>query len=178
MLDAVRIVAPHLPELHLWLCYAAAPLLDAVTSRIQNDATLRDRVHLLGRLSHATIETMMQAADLFVLGSHREGSGYALIEALACGLAPIVTDIPSFSALTAGGQVGRLWRCGDAQDLADALVTLARDPQSRSEVRAHFDAEISFAALGRKLIAAYEDVRTHHATRLNAPARSTSSAHG
>ena len=51
----------------------------------------------------------MRAADLFVLGSHREGSGYSLIEALACGLPPIVTDIPSFRSLTGAGVVGALW---------------------------------------------------------------------
>ena len=46
----------------------------------------------------------MQAADLFVLGSHREGSGYSLIEALACGLPPVVTDIHAFRTLTGCGR--------------------------------------------------------------------------
>ena len=62
----------------------------------------------------------MRAADVFVLGSHREGSGYSLIEALACGLPPVVTDIPSFRSLTAAGAVGALWPCGDARALGDA----------------------------------------------------------
>ena len=44
--------------------------------------------------TRARVEELMRAADIFTLGSHREGSGYALTEALACGLPPVVTDIP------------------------------------------------------------------------------------
>ncbi len=95
-----------LPELRLWCCFGAAPLLPAVEERIAADPRLRDRVQLLGRVPHLRIEQLMCAADIFVLGSHREGSGYSLIEALSCGLPPVVTDIPSFRALTGGARSG------------------------------------------------------------------------
>jgi glycosyltransferase involved in cell wall biosynthesis len=119
---------------------------------------------------HERIEQLMRAADLFVLGSHREGSGYSLIEALACGLPPVVTDIPSFRALTGGGAVGRLWPCGDAAALAEALQSLAgrTDPGMRAAVRAHFDRELSLEALGSKLANMYGDVvEQHHRSTAN-----------
>ena len=102
----------------------------------------------------------MRAADLFVLGSHREGSGYSLIEALACGLPPVVTDIQSFRSLTGAGAVGMLWPCSDSQALCQALRSIAAGvgPQMRCAVRAHFERELSFDALGRRLGAMYEDV--------------------
>ncbi len=56
-------------------------------------------MHLLGRVPHERIEMLMRAADLFVLGSHREGGNTSLIEALATGLLPVVTDIPSSRSL-------------------------------------------------------------------------------
>jgi glycosyltransferase involved in cell wall biosynthesis len=110
-----------------------------------------------------------------VLGSHRESTGYALIEALACGVSPVVTDIPSFRALTGAGAVGGLWPCGDSQALSEALQAVAAraDANTRSAVREHFERELSFTALGAKLVAMYRDVSMR--TR---PARGTGLASG
>jgi glycosyltransferase involved in cell wall biosynthesis len=160
VLDGAAAAARDLPGLRLWCCFGSAPLLTAVQARIGRDAALRDRVHLLGRVPHARIETLMRAADLFVLGSHREGSSFSLIEALATGLTPVVTDIPSLRALTGNGAVGALWPRGDSRALADALRSTAASlgPRTRAAVRAHFDEHLSSAAIGRKLAAAYREV--------------------
>ena len=160
VLAGISAAARELPGLRLYCCFGVAPLLPQVEHAIDADPLLRERVRLLGRVPHARIEQLMRAADIFVLGSHREGSGYALIEALACGLPPVVTDIPSFRALMGRGAVGALWSCGDAAAFAAALLRIARQsgPAMRALVRAHFDRELSFAALGAKLAAMYADV--------------------
>jgi len=160
VLHGISAAARALPRLQLYCCFGHAPLLRAVQDRIATDLHLRDRVHLLGRVPHERIEALMQAADLFVLGSHREGSGYSLIEALACGLPPVVTDILSFRSLTGAGAVGMLWPCNDSQALCQALRSIAGGvgPEMRLAVRAHFEREMSFDALGRRLGAMYERV--------------------
>jgi len=165
VLEGVSRAVDALPGLELWCCYGEAPLEKAVVKRIEEDGRLRGRVHLLGRRPHGQIESLMQAADVFVSGSHREGSGYALIEALACGLPPLVTDIPSFRALTGDGAVARLWWRGDPQSLADELLGIAAElgPARRAVVRAHFDRELSFAALGRRLAGVYRDLLSRRA---------------
>ena len=161
VLEGISAATPVLPGLQLWCCFGSAPLLGRVQARIAGDARLRGRVHLLGAMPHRQVEQLMRAADLFVLGSHRESTGYALIEALACGLPPVVTDIPSFHAITGGAAVGRLWACGDARALCAALQSLAGSPSgaTRAAARAHFERELSFEALGAKLAAMYQDVR-------------------
>jgi glycosyltransferase involved in cell wall biosynthesis len=160
VLAGVSAATRALPRLQLYCCFGQAPLLRAVESRIAADAQLRGRVHLLGRVPHQRIELLMRAADLFVLGSHREGSGYSLIEALACGLPPVVTDIQSFRSLTGAGAVGMLWPCSDSQALSEALSSIAAraDSDMRAAVRARFERELSFDALGGKLAAMYQDV--------------------
>ena len=162
VLAGVSAAVRWLPSLQLYCCFASAPLLRAVQDRISTDPNLCDRVHLLGQVTHERIELLMRAADIFVLGSHREGSGYSLIEALACGLAPVVTDIPSFRSLTRAGAVGRLWPCEDQHAMCEALQSIASrvGPEMRAVVRAHFDRELSFHVLGLKLAAMYEDVLT------------------
>ena len=158
VLEGVSAAMQTLPGLQLWCCFGRAPLLADVERRIAEDPRLRDRVHLLGRVSHERIEQLMRAADLFILGSHHEGSGYSVIEALACGLPPIVTDIPSFRSLIGGGAVGALWPCEDSQALCRALISARFDVATRTAVRAHFDRELSQPSLGRKLAAMYVDV--------------------
>ena len=160
VLEGVAQAAMRLPGLQLWCVFGDAPLLGDVRQRIDGDPRLAGRVHLLGKVTHAKVEQLMRAADVFVSGSHAEGSGYALLEALACGVVPAVTDIPSFRALTDGGRIGKLWPCGDAAALAAALLAVVgsgRMPPAR--VRAHFDAALSFAAVGRQWAEAYAQVR-------------------
>ena len=159
VLDGVSLAAQRLPGLQLWLCYGRAPLYEAVRERMR-DPLLAGRVHLLGAQPHARIETLMAAADILVQGSHREATGYSVVEALACGLGLAVTDIPSFRALAGGCAAARLWPVGDAARLADAIVELAALPamQRRSLARARFDSHCSAEALGRRLVAAYDDL--------------------
>lgn len=160
VLAGVSQAARRLPQLRLWCCYGTAPLLSSVQRQIARDPLLTPRVRLLGRVPHGRIEQLMRAADIFVLGSHREGSGYSLIEALACGLPPVVTDIPSFRTLTDNGAAGALWPCGDSGALAVALESIAAKPRSalRAAARAHFEQVLSFEAVGRKLCAAYRQL--------------------
>ena len=158
VLEGVAQAVSKLPDLQLWCAFGSAPLFDEVERRIEQDPQLRGRVHLLGKVAHTHVEALMQSADVFVSGSHAEGSGYALLEALACGVVPVVTDIPSFRALTANGEVGKLWPRGDAMRLAAALIDVAVSRPSREQVRAHFDASLSFAAVGRQWADAYAQV--------------------
>lgn len=160
VLDGITTAVREVPGITLTCCFGSAPLKSEVEDRIARDPELRDRVRLLGRVPHDEVEQLMRAADLFVLGSHREGSSFALIEALATGLTPVVTDIPSLRVLTGNGAVGRLWRCGDSRALAAALRDAAAGlgPRSRSEVRAHFDEHLASPAIGGKFVAAYREL--------------------
>ncbi len=157
VLDALAQAIPQLRDPHLWCYYTQAPLHREVTRRLENDDRLARRTHLQGPVPHAQIEAVMRAADFFVTGSRREGSGYAVIEAMACGTPPIVTDIPAFRSLTGGCTVGALVPPGDPSAMALALTEWSsQDRRSlRSMVRAHFDRTLSFEVLGGKLRAAY-----------------------
>ena len=156
ILSAVSLAMTQLPDLKLWCCFHEAPLLGCVKARLAGAPELARRTHLIGLVPHAKMELLYRAADLFVLGSHEEGSGYALIEALACGTTPVVSDIPSFRALT-GGAVGALAAPGDAAGFAKAIVSLAQQPgpELRSRTVAHFKSHLSFTVVGQKLVETY-----------------------
>lgn len=83
-----------------------------------------------------------------------------MLEALACGTTPLVTDIPSFRRITAAGKVGALVPPGDAAQMARAMVEWSsRDRASlRQQARAHFDRALSFSVVAAELRAAYEAI--------------------
>lgn len=156
VLRGLRTALPALPGAQLWCAFGKAPLMAQVEALLATDPALAARVHLIGHVPHAEMEAWYRAADIFLSSSQREGSGYALLEALACGLPPIVSDIPSFRELTGNGQIGALCTPGDSAGFARAL--LGWDRFSRADVRTHFDRHASFQAVGAQLAAAYEQI--------------------
>src|SRR5437667_2278049 len=148
-----------LPAATVTMIYTAEDLLPAVRERIERSAVLKERVRLVGTVPHARLPEFYSAADMFVLGSHREGSGYALMEACACGAVPVVTDIPTFRLLT-GGVVGALWTPGDAAAFSRALVDVNRRDldAERARLADHFARELSWDAVGRRAVEIYENV--------------------
>src|SRR5207247_2761013 len=131
------------------MIYTDDKLLDSVKSTCESNPVLRSRVFLKGTISHQHIEMYYNSADYFVLGSHYEGSGYALSEALRCGCVPVVTDIPSFRVMTDGGKIGACWPPGDAEAFATAFLNVLRQPvEPLSELAvAFFETQVSFPAL-------------------------------
>lgn len=157
VLDAVSAVAAGVPGVRLWMCYRFAPLLEQVRARIAGDPAIRDRVRLVGEVAYPGIEEHFRAADFLVQASHKEGSGYGVIEALACGTTPLVTDIPSFRTITGQGSAGAVVPTGDSTAMARVIREWAgRDrAELRTRARHHFEQALSFDAIGRQMVAAY-----------------------
>ena len=162
VLRAFAAVARPLPEARLWLAFRGETLRPDVDAFIAANG-LGERVTLLGAVDHAHVELLLRAADVLVQASAFEGSGYAVIEALACGATPVVTDIPSFRRITRDGEVGALFPPGDAKALAAALTRLAAEDAAglRVAARAHFERYLSFDVLGAELRAAYAGLAAH-----------------
>jgi len=101
-------------------------------------------VRLLGRLED--VRPALAAADFLVLPSQREGLSFALLEAMALGLAPVVSDAPGNPE--AVGDAGIVVARGDVAGFAAAFTRL-RDPvlratlgaRARERVQAHFRAD-------------------------------------
>jgi len=150
----------HLPEARLAMVYSTDDLLPAVRAWLAENPQAAARVALLGKRPHAALEAIYNSADLFLLGSHYEGSGFAVLEALSCGVLPVITDIPSFRVLTANGTMGGLWPVEDDESLASALVDQYRclEPDTPQKIRAFFEANWSYEAIGRSALAAYKQL--------------------
>jgi len=158
ILDGFEDVFQRYPTARLYMIYSDAKLVADVKNKIDNSDTLKPRVRLLGKIAHHEIQNYYNSADYFVLGSHYEGSGYALSEALRCGCVPIVTDIPSFRMMTENGQLGALWEPGNKDSFIEAVIT-ATDKPLKNEAEGcidFFKKNLSFDAIAEQAIKHYE----------------------
>ena len=71
---------------------------------------------------------MLQAGDLFVLASHREGMPRSIIEAMAAGLPVVATNIRGCREELVDGGTGTLVPLGDPGALEAAMGRLIADP--------------------------------------------------
>jgi glycosyltransferase involved in cell wall biosynthesis len=168
VLEGFTRILQHLPKAKLYMAYGSSDMLPAVRERIAASKVLSEAVILLGKIEHSQLENIYNSSDYFVLGSHQEGSGFSLAEAMACGVVPVVTDIPSFRVMTDGGRVGACWRPGSPEAFADKFLEVMRQPleQLSHEVHRFFQSQLSYKAIARDSTRAYREViaaRQNHA---------------
>lgn len=143
-----------LPGAHLTFVYQDGGLIDELR-RGAAELGIGESTTFRGAVPREELDVWYSAADSFVLGSHREGSGYALIEAMACGCRPVVTAIPSFRAIAGEALAGSFWPPGDPAAFARALVSACRGADMRPAVLERFRSALSPGAIGQAALRAY-----------------------
>jgi glycosyltransferase involved in cell wall biosynthesis len=158
VLDGVEQALAALPNARLMMVFGDDTLIEAVDTRVRRSALLAERVMLAGRVSREEISNYYAAADVFISGSHAEGSGYALIEAMSFGLVPVVTDIPSFRVIA--GDCGARWAPGDASACASALTRVCTSnlAEERARVLERYTAALRWEAIASRTLAEYQEL--------------------
>ena len=96
---------------------------------------LEDRAHLVGRVPNRDLPEILNAADLFVYPSRREGFGVAAIEAAAMRLPTLAARVGGLQSAVRENYSGEFFEPMNALDLADRLVHLATDPETLQNLR-------------------------------------------
>lgn len=158
VLEAFAIILLNHPFAKLYMIFRFDDLLVEVKRFISENKLLKNAVHLVGEIEHKALEDYYNSADYFLLGSHHEGSGYSLMEAMACGCIPIVTDIFSFRMMTDEGKVGFLWKVGNVPDLERAMrqALEANIEECQRKVLGYFNQQLSYEAIAKQMMAYYE----------------------
>lgn len=88
------------------------------------------RVTFAGQVSQKNLPRYYHMADLYVSPSHIDGSSVSLMEALACGLPCLVSDIPGNREWIRDGENGWLFADGNAEALAATILSAITNPGS------------------------------------------------
>ena len=95
------------------------------------------RFRFIGRLDPDSLATWLGRADLYLSCSLSDSTSLSLLEAMASGAVPVVSDIEGNREWVRGGEGARLFAPGDAASLARELERALADPAWCESARAH-----------------------------------------
>jgi glycosyltransferase involved in cell wall biosynthesis len=147
------------PSAQLYMIYQTEELLPEIQTILDTHPN-KNAVVLVGPVPNDDLLYWYNSVDFIISGSHYEGSGTAVAEAMSCGCVPILTNIPSFRMITDNGHCGILYNAGDEAALLSALMlTQQMDVAAKSKkCLSYFNARLSFEAIARQFEAIAESL--------------------
>jgi glycosyltransferase involved in cell wall biosynthesis len=164
LLDAIAVLPAALQGRVSFLLAGDAGQQDeyAVSLRGRIDSLVRSGwdVQNLGAIPHAEMRSHYAESDVALLPSFMEATSIAGLEAMACGLPLLGTNVGGIPEIVDPMRTGVLCEPGDVRALADAIHMLALDPGLRARLggagRERAVQHFSWPALARRYIEVYE----------------------
>ncbi|MBN2590094.1 MAG: glycosyltransferase [Sedimentisphaerales bacterium] len=107
---------------------ADGSLLHQLEEHVKN-LGLSDVVKFLGKVDNESMPGLLAQNDIYLSASKWDGASLSLLEAMSCGLFPIVSDINANSAWIGDNVNGYLHKIGDADNLANCIMKLLDNPE-------------------------------------------------
>lgn len=153
-----------LPRTALLVIAGAGPQ-EAPLRRLATQFGIESRVRFLG--FQPDVLSWMQAADAFVLASLWEGLPISLLEAGACALPAVATDVPGSRDIVVDGETGFLAPAGDSVALRSAMDRMMRlDTDARAAMgdraRRRVVEQFSLESVLDRWEAVYRDLLEQH----------------
>ena len=122
LIRAARLVVDRFPEVSFKL-YGDGSLRGDLAS-LSRALGLGEHVIFAGAVDHVLVATTLEQSDLYVSCSRSDGTSVSLLEAMASGLYPIVSDIEANRSWIRNRENGLLFRLDDPASLADAICSI------------------------------------------------------
>lgn len=126
LLNAVQIIRKTLPDIRLVI--VGDGNMKGEYQAYTRQLGLDDAVDFKGRLTGRELSSAYQSADVFALPSSNEGFGMVILEAMACELPVVSTNIGGIPLITENGKTGFLVEPHDPGNLALKILDLLHDP--------------------------------------------------
>jgi len=132
LISAMPLILAAEPEARLLVC-GDGPL-ETMLRNMVRQLHLESMIHFAGFVPNHLLPAYLNAADIYVSPSLEDGSSLCLMEAMACGLPSVVTNIPAVLEWVEHGRNGYVVSKRDVEGLASAVVNMLRDDSSRAKM--------------------------------------------
>jgi len=116
-----------------WTVIGRGPLKQFLTDQWKD----ADNIVFASPDTNEEVMQLMCANDVFILPTRFEGSPVTVLEALAAGLVPVVSDLPGGITEIITPEIGRRIPIGDTAMFARTLAELHRNRELLSQMRRH-----------------------------------------
>ncbi|PKR85886.1 N-acetyl-alpha-D-glucosaminyl L-malate synthase BshA [Heyndrickxia camelliae] len=127
-----------------------------VICKLVNELKLEDKVLLLGRQDN--LEELYSISDLKLLLSQKESFGLVALEAMACGVPCIGTNIGGIPEVIQDGKNGYICEVGDIDAIAEKALHLLTDPILHEVFSANAVASVREDFMSKKIVNQYEEI--------------------
>jgi glycosyltransferase involved in cell wall biosynthesis/protein-tyrosine-phosphatase len=157
LIRAVRTIVMQRPTTHVVILGRGA-LHDALTA--EADALgIRDRIHLLGY--REDVKEWLGAMDVFTMPSLSEGLPLSLLEAMAAGVPPVVTEVGGMPEVVRDRETGFIVPPGNVEALANRISFLLGNPSLAAGMGAASRDRILNRFTLDRMVAEYRNVYRH-----------------
>jgi len=120
MIDCFRLFNYHVPDSHFYFVGEGEDNEDVKAYILINN--LSEKVSLEGKKNPDEVALYLNASDLFIMGSYKEGWSTSLMEAIACGVPACVTEFSSATEIIVQGENGYVINGHDEDLFVQAML--------------------------------------------------------
>jgi glycosyltransferase involved in cell wall biosynthesis len=159
LIRAIPAVAARVPDVRFTL--AGTGSLEGRVRTLTSELGVEGRIDFTGVVPNREVAGLMAASSVYVSASTADGTSIALLEAIAAGLVPVVTDIGPNRIYVTHGVDGYLFRPGDAGDLGDKLtqaLTRGIPREILEKKKSDFREKVSWRSVANRFVSVYKEV--------------------
>lgn len=140
LIKAVPLVLKEVPQ--LMLIIAGEGELRGGLENLAKSLKVANNIRFVGWVSHEKLANYLASSDIYVSTSLSDSTSISLQEAMACELAPVVTDLPANREWVINGGNGFIVPVNNIDMLAERIIYLLKNDEVRKK----------FGKAGRKII--------------------------
>lgn len=120
------------------------------------DLGVADQVAFLGR--HDSVAELLSCADVFLLPSSKESFGLVALEAMACGVPVVASNIGGVPEVVPAGEAGFLCPMGDVEAMAEAVSQILSDQELHDQFALNAQAVVAENFTAEHVVPQYEKI--------------------